>query len=194
MDAPESTKAALRSRMLAERAALAAPYRERASARVCEHLLTLPEVAAARAVLAYASFGSEIDLDPALRALIREGVGVFLPRVEGSELAVARVRDLEADLVPGWRGVREPRASDRRPARPDRVHAALVPGVAFDRHGHRLGYGGGHFDRLLARLVPGTAKIGVAFSVQLVDAVPALPHDVAMDVILTEEGPHRPPR
>jgi 5-formyltetrahydrofolate cyclo-ligase len=194
MGTPASVKASLRSRLLTARSSLPATVRQQASAEISRLLLTLPEVAPARALLAYAAFGSEVDLDPVLRTFIDRGVGVFLPWVEGPDLEIARVRDLDADLAPGWRGVREPRRSDRRAARPDRVQAALVPGVGFDRRGHRLGYGGGHFDRLLARLRPGTPRVGVAFAVQVLERVPALEHDVPMDVLVTEDGVHRPER
>ena len=192
MDTPVTVKAELRSRLLVVRADLGAPYRAEASAVVCSALLALPEVTRARAVLGYASFGSEVDVDQALAVLAADGAGVFVPWVEGGGLAIARVRDLDADLAPGWRGVREPRASERRPARPDRIHVALVPGVAFDRRGHRLGHGGGHFDRLLARLPPATPIVGVAFSAQVVGAVPVEPHDVPVDVLVTEQGVTRP--
>jgi 5-formyltetrahydrofolate cyclo-ligase len=187
-----SDKAGIRSRLLAARAALAASYREEASAEISRLLLTLPEVAAARALLAYAAFGSEASVDAALRVLIDRGVGVLLPWVDGPDLHLARVRDLDADLAPGWRGVREPRATTRRPARPDRVQAALVPGVGFDLHGGRLGYGGGHFDRLLAHLRHDTPRVGVAFATQIVERIPVLPHDIPVDVLVTEDGVHRP--
>jgi 5-formyltetrahydrofolate cyclo-ligase len=148
----------------------------------------------ARAVLAYAAFGAEVDLDPVLRVLLRRGAGVLLPWVDGPTLGIARIRDLDADLAPGWRGVREPRVSGRRPARPDRVDAALVPLVAFDAAGHRLGHGGGHFDRLLARLAPGVPRIGVAFAVQQIPSVPSEAHDVPLDMVVTEAGVTRPAR
>jgi len=63
----------------------------------------------------------------------------------------------------------------------------IVPGVAFDRKGHRLGFGAGYYDRFLPKLRPGVKKIAVAFEVQLVDSVPAEEHDIRMDAILTEE-------
>jgi 5-formyltetrahydrofolate cyclo-ligase len=186
----EAEKSALRSRLLEARAALAAPERARAATVIHQHLARVPRLEGAKAVLGYAAFGSEVDLDPYLRTLIAQGVGVFLPWVEGTTLGVGRVRDLDADLVPGWRGVREPRASGRRPARPDRLHAVIVPGIGFDRRGNRLGYGGGHFDRLLARVARDTLVVGVAFEVQLVDAVPVAGHDRPVDVVVTEAGPH----
>lgn len=179
-------KAAVRGRLLAARAALTAPTRARASEAIHGRLDALPELADARAVLGYAAFGSEVDLDPWLQRLADAGVGVFLPWVDDRWLRIARVIDLDADLAPGWRGVREPRVDGRRSARPDRLHAAVVPGVGFDGSGRRLGYGGGHFDRLLAEVGPGTVVVGVAFDVQLVDTLPAEPHDRPVDVVVTE--------
>jgi 5-formyltetrahydrofolate cyclo-ligase len=186
--AAHAAKAALRARVLGARAALSAADRLAASAVIRDQLLALPGLASRKAVLGYAAFGSEVDLDAYLATLIARGVGVFLPWVEGEQLAVGRVRDLDADLAPGWRGVREPRASGRRPARPDRLHAAIVPGVAFDRSGNRLGYGGGHFDRLLGRLARDTLVVGVAYEAQLVARVPVEGHDRPVDVVVTEAG------
>ena len=179
-------KAALRSRVLAARAALPGDARAAAAAAIRARLDALPRVRDARAVLGYAAFGAEVDLDPWLEERIAAGAGVFLPWVDGARLGIARIDDLRADLVPGWRGVREPRAIGRRPARPDRLEAVVVPGVAFDRGGGRLGYGGGHFDRLLAELRPGTPVVGVAFELQIVDGVPSEPHDRAVDIVVTE--------
>lgn len=185
-------KAGLRSRLLAARAAVSEPARREGSAAICARLAALAELRDARAVLAYAAFGAEVNLDAFLADLLERQVGVFLPWVEGAALGVARVTDLEADLAPGWRGVREPRASGRVAARADRLDAAVVPGVAFDPDGSRLGYGGGHFDRLITRLRPGTAVIGVAFEEQIVAAVPTEPHDRRVGLIVTEVRVLRP--
>jgi 5-formyltetrahydrofolate cyclo-ligase len=181
-------KAAVRTRMLAARAAMPAAERAAASAAIRARLEELPELRAARAVLGYAAFGSEVDLDPWLQALLDRGAGVFLPWVDGQHLGIARIDDLDGDLVPGWRGVREPRAIGRRPARPDRLEAVVTPGVAFDRRGRRLGYGGGHFDRLLATLPDVIPVVGVAFDLQVLDTVPTAPHDRAVSVVVTERA------
>lgn len=181
-------KADVRSRVLAVRAALPAEYRARASAAICDHLATLPGLAPARAVAGYASFGAEVDVDAWLRACLQRELGVFLPRVEGPDLVLTRIDDLDADVAPGWRGVREPRS--RRAARPDRIDALVVPGVAFTREGQRLGYGGGHYDRLLAAVRADALVIGVGFAAQLVDDLPLEPHDRPVDVVVTEEGPN----
>lgn len=165
---------------------LGAEARARGSARVRAHLAALDELRRAEAVAAYAATDAEVDLDPFLRDLIARGVAVHLPVVVPDGLAAARVRDLDRDLVHGYRGVREPREGLARVASPQ-VGVALVPGVAFAPDGGRVGYGGGHFDRFLGGL--GEAlRVGVAFSVQVLDAVPVEPHDLRVDMLVTEEG------
>lgn len=178
-------KADLRARLLATRRGLGASARARASHRIRAHLAGLAEVARAEVVLGYAATDAEVDLDPLLTDLLARGATVALPVVEGSRLRLAAVTDLDADLVAGHLGVREPRA-DCATIDPTAVAVALVPGVGFDREGGRLGYGGGHFDRLLAPMEATT--LGVAFHAQLVQQIPRRPHDVAVDRVVTEEG------
>lgn len=181
-------KAALRTRMLAERAALPTTTREVASAAITRRLSTLAELVSAKSLLAYAAFGTEVDLREYLAAFLDGGRRLYLPWVDGQALRVGEIRDLDEDLAPGWRGVREPRPDRRRAADPGALDAVVAPGVAFDRNRQRLGYGGGHFDRLLAGVRPGTFVVGVAFDVQLVDSVPVEVHDVAVDAVVTESG------
>jgi len=185
-------KAVLRRRVLTARAAMGDAARAEASAAICRRLATLPELVGVRAVLGYAAFGTEVDVDPWLRRALAEGFAVHLPWVAGDALGVARVGDLDEDLAPGWRGVREPPPGRRRTVQPRLLDLVVAPGVAFDRSGARLGYGGGHFDRLLSRLRPGVPVIGVAFAVQLVDRVPHEPHDRRVDVVVTEHEVLRP--
>jgi 5-formyltetrahydrofolate cyclo-ligase len=108
---------------------------------------------------------------------------VHLPWVDGDQLQAARVVDLAKDLTPGWRGVREP--VRREPVAVTILDVVVAPSVGFDRAGRRLGYGGGHFDRLLARLRPGAVVVGVAFDEQMVDKVPTEAHDRTVDLVVT---------
>ncbi len=137
-------------------------------------------------VLAYAAMPDEVDLDPLLDAWAAAG-RLLLPRVEGSALTLHRIGDRARDLVPGTWGIREPDehvtvVEDARPA------VVVLPGRAFDRAGGRLGRGGGFYDRLVPSLAGRPLRVGVARSVQLVDAVPSEPHDVLVDVVVTEHG------
>lgn len=96
-------------------------------------------------------------------------------------MRVAEITSID-DLVPGYRGIREP--ARKEPA--SEVDAAIVPGVAFDERGGRLGYGGGFFDRFLESLDPGVPVVGVCFDAQIVEEVPREPHDRAVDLVVTE--------
>jgi 5-formyltetrahydrofolate cyclo-ligase len=162
---------------------------------VAARLRTLPELAGVRRLAAYAAQHDEVDLDAWLRHQLARGTEVYLPWVDGPELRLGRVRDLDADLAVGWRGLREPR---HRPGDQGleevNVDAAIVPGLGFERTGTRLGQGGGHIDRLLAALRPGVPVVGVAFDLQLLPpgTIPVEPHDRGVDVVVTECGDHRP--
>lgn len=155
-----------------------------ATAAVVARLLQLPEVASARRVLLTAAVGDELDLGGLRDRLLRRGTTVALPVVDGERLVPV---DLGPDvrLEPGWRGVPEPVG----PPAAGPVDVAVVPALVLDRAGGRLGYGGGHFDRWLADA--GATAIGAVLHVQLVDLVPVLPHDVLLDVVVTEIGAWR---
>lgn len=154
-----------------------------ATAAVVARLLELPEVRRARRVLVTAAVGDELDLVGLRRRLLDRGTVVALPVVDGDELVPV---DLVpgAALAPGWRDVPEPVG----PPSDGPVDAVVVPALVLDRNGGRLGYGGGHFDRFLAGPAAGAATIGAVFHQQLVTGVPTLPHDVALDVVVTDRG------
>ena len=138
-------------------------------------------------MLLTAPFRSEWDASPLIALALAARKVVALPRVEQSSrmLEIRRVVDPAHDIVAGHRGLPEP------DTRCERVPAAsidwvLVPGIAFDRMGGRLGYGGGYYDRLLPVLPARVARVAGAFSAQIVDAVPSAPHDITMDTVVTE--------
>ena len=91
------------------------------------------------------------------------------------------------ELASGHYGIREPKADFIRPVPRGEIEAVVIPAVAFDRRGYRVGYGGGYYDRFLPEARQ-AARIGVAFARHIVPAVPAAPHDVTVDRIVTEEG------
>jgi 5-formyltetrahydrofolate cyclo-ligase len=181
-------KAALRRAVLLRRDALPGGERALLSARIVTTILDLPTYQEADFVLAYASFGTELQTDELLRRVLADGKTLVLPRVERGGLGLYEVRNLAGDLAPGTWGIREP-DPDRCPrADAGGVGFALIPGVAFDRRARRLGYGGGFYDRLLAGGLPeGTPLVSGAFEVQILDEVPMDPHDAPVDVVVTEK-------
>ena len=182
-------KPEIRRAVLTRRDAMTDDERAAASGSITARLHALHPVARARTLLGFASFGTEVQLDPLLRDAIDRGVGVFLPWIDRwspPDLQMSRVTDLERDLVPNRMGIREPDPGWRRPGRVDRLDVVVAPGVAFDPAGTRVGYGAGFYDRLLTRLRPETPVIAVAFDVQIVDVLPRLDHDMPVDAIVTQ--------
>lgn len=149
----------------------------------------LPGWSVARTVLLYASaFPEEIDTGPILSIAYRSGKRVILPRVDATagRLRLHPVADPRNDLSPGVLGIPEPRSNLPEIA-PEAIDWALVPGLAFDERGYRLGRGAGHYDRLLPTLRPDVPCWAIALNCQLVDGFPVEPHDVAVDGILTPD-------
>lgn len=150
-----------------------------------ERLFALPEMASARTVLLFYSFGSEVATRGMADRIRIEGKRLLLPYVDGEAMEAAEVLPGD-DLIRAPYGAREP--TRRVPVDPAEVDLVVTPGLAFDRRGYRLGYGGGFYDRYLARLRPETVRLGIGFAVQLVDRVPAGPGDQRVDLVVTEAG------
>ena len=175
-------KSTLRERLLAARAvhgALGA-----ASDAVCAALRSRPEVGPGTVLLGYAATSREVAIDAALASWLALGATVCLPWVRGADLGVAAVADLGPALSAGWRGLREP-AEPRREIPPEALELIVLPGVGFDLAGNRLGYGGGHFDRLLARVPTAALRIGVALDEQVVERLPTEAQDEQVDLVVT---------
>lgn len=183
-------KAALRARVLADRDALSSEVRAQASADITAHLVALPALAGAGRVLGYSSFGSELDTRNLLEHVIASGRCLVLPRVDRSarRLRLYVVTSLEHDLAAGTWGIREPDPDRCREVTLTDIDFVLVPGVAFDVRGGRLGYGGGYYDRLLADGAATLPCVAAAFALQVVDAVPREAHDRSMSALVTERG------
>lgn len=177
-------KAALRREVLARWQQLTAAARAAGSAEACARLERQPCWRQARAVLLYAPVGMELDVWPLVLAALAAGKLVALPRFDSAtqRYAGCQITEPERDLASGRYGIREPAAHCARLPL-NRLDFILVPGVAFDLHGRRLGRGKGYFDQMLAE--PHGATCGVAFEEQLVRQVPVAPHDISVNCILT---------
>lgn len=181
-----AAKEALRKRLAALRRTLTAEARAERSMRACEHLIAQPGFAAGRVLLAYAALRFELDPSHAVSQALADGKTVVLPRVvaESGELALHIYKPGDPLEESGY-GVREPLASAARLA-PDQVDLVLVPALAFDARGFRLGYGKGFYDRLLPVLVR-AERIGLAFELSLLPQLPNEDHDIAVHRVVTEK-------
>ncbi|MDD6221514.1 MAG: 5-formyltetrahydrofolate cyclo-ligase [Lachnospiraceae bacterium] len=183
----KAEKTELRRQMKALRAGFTGAARKKADEAVWRQVLALPAFEACETVFGYASFGTEIDTGKFLQACLDAGKRLFLPKVTGKQMIFRRVEDL-ACLVPGVWGIREPDESCEA-AEPDKDFAGsfcLMPGLAFDRMCHRLGYGGGYYDRTFAG-EPAVYFCAAAYSFQIADHVPADGRDIKVSVIVTEK-------
>jgi 5-formyltetrahydrofolate cyclo-ligase len=180
-----SSKAELRAIALAKRDALSDEQRAAAAEAIARRGLPF-EIAPGMIVSGYSPIRGEIDPAPLMRKLAEQGVKLALPAVlaRGKSLAF-RAWSPDDRLMLGPLGILEPSPAAAE-AVPDIM---LVPLAAFDPLGHRIGYGAGHYDYTLAHLrkMKAITAVGIGFSAQQIKAVPALPHDVALDYVLTEK-------
>lgn len=182
-------KRALRERVMQARDALPMEARAAASEAIAAALAQRPDFVSARVVLLTLPYGSEWDTRLLLAAALAQGKTVAAPRVNAERrmLEIHALRDVAREVAPGYLGIPEPRADCPTIALPA-IDWVLVPGVAFDPAGRRVGYGGGYYDRLLPLLGAQAKRVAGAFELQIVDRVPAAPHDATVDVIATEKG------
>lgn len=178
------TKASLRRDLRRARRGLSPDARQAAHEAIADALVTvLADLPADAPIALYAARPDEVDLAP---LVARIGRRFAWPRVDGLLLSFVEAR--ATDLVPGYRGLLEP-PPDRTALDPRALAAVLVPGLGFDPHGGRLGTGGGHYDRTLADPAFATAlRIGIAYACQVVPALPVEPHDIRMQLLVTDLG------
>lgn len=184
-----SQKRQLRAEVLSRREAQ--PDKDAVSRRIIERLVSLPVYQTANTVLFYVDVRSEVRTRWVFPEILAAGKTLVVPYCVGAELELFRLSDL-SELVPGRFGILEPDPNLRsRPDRrvlPEAVDLLIVPGVAFDKSGGRMGHGFGFYDRLLTSACSDVPKIGLAFECQIVPQVPMEPHDVALDAVVTESA------
>ena len=178
-------KTLLRARLLAARAGLSAGQRAEAGRAIRDALLDRPEVQMAGTIAAYYSIGTEPDTRGLVFALWKRGSYVLLPvlRPDG-DLDWASYEGPDS-LVPGPRGLRQPGEPPRGVDAVARADAVLVPALAVDPAGRRLGRGGGSYDRALARVGPLVPLIALLYDDELVEDVPTAPHDIPVRAAVT---------
>ncbi len=152
---------------------------------IMDSVVRLPEFSSAKRILLYASKGSEVHTRGIMQTALAFGKKLALPVTKkgSKELELYWVGAL-SELKEGAFGILEPQEKPESRAMPGEIDLAIVPGVSFDRRGHRIGYGMGYYDSLLSKMK--CPKVGLAYDVQIVPHVPDEPHDVAVDKVVTE--------
>jgi 5-formyltetrahydrofolate cyclo-ligase len=181
-------KRRIRGAVLAERDAAAPRVRQEMGERVAARFLALPEVGRAGTIMLFWSFGSEVPTGPLIDRLHEREVAVVLPRIEDADLVPLRYVPGDPTTTTSF-GAREPEVGVR--LAPSSIDVVAVPGVAFDRRGRRIGYGGGYYDRFLRDLSAFT--VGLAFGLQVRhEDLPSGRFDMPVDAIVTEDETIRP--
>lgn len=173
----------LRTALRRRRRGIPAEERVRRAVSVADRLLGLPEVSGARTIMLFSSFGTELPTGPAIEALWVAGARVLLPYLEAGDMAATEHRPGDRLVATGY-GPQEP--ARRVAVPPVEIDVVVTPGLAFDRKGRRLGYGGGFYDRYLPKVRQDTVKIGIGFAEQLIESVPGGDLDVMINVVVTD--------
>src|SRR5215218_3097743 len=160
------------------------------SKAICASFMALPGYAAAQTVLFYIDVRAEVRTRHSLPAALASGKSIVVPWCnEKGELELFRLASME-ELAVGMYKILEPKLELRhlpeKQCRPEDLDLVMVPGVAFDRRGGRMGHGKGYYDKLLQHARADTPLVALAFECQLLPEIPVAPHDIFMDKIITE--------
>ena len=190
----QEQKEALRENMKKMRDAIPEDQRKTEDAQLLDIITKTALYQEAQSILTYVSFGSEVSTRDLIERAMKDGKKVYVPRVDGDTMEFYRFEEWK-ELEESRLGILEP---DKNPAKrfPYELHISLdkaqdcvfiVPGLAFDSHCNRLGYGGGYYDRYLQGFEK-RMTLGIAYSEQIVDRVPVTNRDQSLDLVVTPQG------
>jgi 5-formyltetrahydrofolate cyclo-ligase len=159
------------------------------SDKIAANLWSIPEFDSAETILFFISFRSEVDTLSMISRALEEGRTVCIPCTDMGDksMVASQIMNMDSDLKMGNYNIPEPREECLRPVPPEQIDVILMPGVAFDPTGGRLGYGGGYYDRFLEKCSPGCKLIALAYELQIVEHVPCADHDHHIHKIVTEK-------
>jgi len=179
-------KAGIRKELLSKRDNIPPVVRRAKNRMICARLLSLDEFRKASVIFFFASFRTEVDTTEMIKSSLFSGKRVLLPKVDKDrhELLLYEIRDF-GELAPGYMGIPEPPVSENQMSIND-ADIVIIPGAGFDASGNRIGYGGGYYDRLLSGLQKNIPVVAPSFEEQLVDVLPSEPHDIRVQMIVTD--------
>lgn len=182
-------KKQIRRNMMFMRSALTTEEREQYSEEILKTLTHLECFKNAKAIAAFVDFRNEVSMAPINDHILEANKSLFLPYIDMATKTMTfhKVNDL-SELNLSKFGILEPNPSIHECIDINTIDLVLTPGVAFDHTGHRLGYGGGFYDRFFERLDKSVPRIGIAFSLQQIETIPLEEHDLPLTGLITEEG------
>ena len=170
----------LRAFIRAKKRAMTSAQVDAASARLAEKLFQHPAYQAAKSLYGYLSYNQEVRTVPMLEQALRDGKKVAVPKCYGDEMKFIYLDDL-TKVAKGYAGIPEPIADE--PVAHDETALVLMPGLAFDPQGHRIGYGGGFYDKFLSR-EPNHPTLALCYDFQVLPHLDTEEHDIPVDTVL----------
>ena len=158
------------------------------SSKICQRVFTLRELEAAKTVSTYINTGSEVRTGQILAWCLAQGKRVIIPVTDRANrrLIFSELRAPDRELEPGTFGILEPKPEFLRPVPLEEAQLVLVPGIAWNLHGYRIGYGGGYYDRSINSIRSHILTIGLSYEFQIINQIPTTRHDRAVHKIVTE--------
>ncbi|MGA1863999.1 MAG: 5-formyltetrahydrofolate cyclo-ligase [bacterium] len=183
----KDSKAAIRKLFISKRDNLSSAERQGKSLLIANRLLNLDEFRKAKICLLYASFRSEVITEHLIPLILKEEKRLAFPIIDqkSNGLLLSEIKNGIEDLIPSTYGIKEPLPEKARLISVDEIDLFLIPGVAFDLSGTRLGFGGGYYDRLLAKIQK-KPILALAYDIQITSNLPCGPFDIKMKKIITE--------
>lgn len=179
-------KAGVREYILGLRADLEENNKKLWDEKIFSLLVEAPSVKKAKNVFIYVSFQKEVDTHSLINYFLAQGKTVAVPLVISKEKGmIAIIIDGISQLTPNKMGILEPVYDENRILQPKDIDLLIVPGLAFDKNGGRIGYGGGFYDRYMAKVKENVPRIAVAYDFQILDFIPMEKHDMKVDYVIT---------
>lgn len=185
-------KKLLRQQTLTKRDTLTWLEVQSKSQEIAQRLFMLPEYHKAQTILIYLAFAKEVATQAIIMTAWQEKKRILVPVCQTSDksLLISELRNFN-ELTSGTWNIPEPKKDYLRPREPQAIDLAIIPGLAFDLRGSRLGYGAGYYDRFLSKLTPTCPKVALAYEFSLIEFFPTEPHDIPMDYIITEVATYK---
>ncbi|NLI93845.1 MAG: 5-formyltetrahydrofolate cyclo-ligase [Peptococcaceae bacterium] len=182
------SKTEIRKQILSIRGSIDQVQKEVLNQKIIRQILSLPYYCTAGTVMVYLNAPDEVQTTEIAQHILQSGKRLIVPYCGTGEIVPHEIFDLQNDIAIGKFGIREPRADHRKPISSKDIDFILVPGVAFDREGNRIGFGKGYYDRFLPMLRSDVCIAGLAYSFQIVERIAVQEHDYKMSLLITENG------
>ncbi len=182
-------KSEIREQTIVLRNGLSDKERAEKSSKIMERLFDFANFLEAKIVLFYMHSNSEVQTEKMIRKAMEYEKGIVLPLIDKKEKQIVplKIDDLGRDVGPGYRKIMEPNPQRCKAMPVEHIDLAIIPGIAFDERGGRIGHGTGFYDKFIPNLDLTTRKVALAFECQIVSQIPMEPHDRYIDIIITEE-------